>query len=768
MENKKIKQKLLSLILAVILIFGVLPVSSFNAGANNSELSKTFVPGEALAPADSMEHAQEIAAAYGLQLKSYANGIAVLIAPNPEQIVSQSKMKIQSAGIPRLSLNRKYHTYEINDTANNIISYNAPDESLQWHHGELDTKRAWKLSAGTGVVVAVIDTGVDINHVEFTGRLSAKSYNSHTNQTGLAYVSDDTGHGTHVSGIIAASKDYGNDVCGVAPGVTLMVLKANISSDPRYFDSAAVYSAINYAVNNGANIINLSLGREYYDGVDELEQSIIANAVAKGVTVICAAGNQKNNHAGYPASYSDTIAVSATTYNYKFDNNYSNYGPEIDVAAPGSYIYSTKNGGGYANMSGTSMSAPSVTGIAALLKSINPGYTPQQIRAALRDTAMEAGPLGRDDYYGYGVANAYAAVLGANALYKVTYNLNDGANTSFIAKAAPGGKLIMPVEPVRSGYIFIGWYKNAACSETFDFSATITGNMTLYAKWLSPISKTYAETFPDMNFRREVLRLVNQQDGGKRIDSSIINLVDTVLIATKITHMNLNGINIHDMYGLKNFYALEYLWCNDNKLTELDISNNVCLTYLDCRQNYMKSINDIIGCQSVPGLVLDANFYFYPQNTPTINGVTISVGVKSHNPKNATTIRLLQSGVEKYKRTVKATTGTGQFAQNLTLPEVLPGTYTLEITKPGHLKYTKTTLIVSNTDVTLNDVTLITGDLDGDGYVGYNDFLIFLANYNKSGAGIINQVADIDGDGYVGYNDFIAFLSGYGKSNVIE
>jgi len=464
-----------------------------------------FVPGEVLAPADSLEEAQWIAASYGLRLKSYAYGVAVLSTLDPELSVARSFSTFNdTAGLPELSINWIYTTCDvqtpqavINEIGQFSWDRNTTSDILtQYHHDEMDTRKAHDITTGKGVVVAVIDTGIDTTHPKFSGRISNKSYDSVTESIGVNYVMDGNGHGTHVSGIIAASYEQASSVFGVAPDVTILAIKANTGSTAN-FDSAFVIRGIKYATANGAHVINMSLGRPFSGGPSALELTEIKNAVEKGVTVIAAAGNSSEGNAAYPAAYPEVIAVSAVKQNNEFDNEYSksNYGPQINISAPGANIYSTVPGG-YGYKSGTSMASPNVAGVAALIKACYSSYTPQQIRNVLCETAREAGVLGWDPYYGYGVVNAYAAVLLANNLCTVTFNFNDGSRAPIQTKIAPESRLIKPQDPTRANHTFQGWYTSQTGGSLFNFANTIGGNITLFAQWQAVTPAPTAPTAP--------------------------------------------------------------------------------------------------------------------------------------------------------------------------------------------------------------------------------------------------------------------------------
>jgi uncharacterized repeat protein (TIGR02543 family) len=670
----KNKQKNLVLILTFTLLLVAWPgISAFAADNSfvpphtpNSTFSDAdaFVPGEVLAPAKSMQHAQEIAEFYGLGLKSYAYGIAVLLAPDAEEAVEQSlsmdtsmnkhintsmdkhmgssmdkhmdsnaDMRMErSAEIPNLSLNMLYQaygiSYEYGHEAANKYSYevdgnygssthkfsssalpyehnkygvaraaefmpelnNAPHSFNQWHHYYIDSERAWGISTGKKVVVAVIDTGIDTAHPDFKGRISGLSYNSHTNQIGIEYVQDDhfVSHGTHVSGIIAAALNNTEGICGVAPDAQILMIKANNPSDPNSFDTASLIRGINYAVLNGADVINMSLGRHYYWGPLELMQDAIADAVDKGVTVVCAAGNDSYNHASYPAAYPEAIAVSSIMWGYQFDNLYSssNYGPEIDVAAPGASIYSTVVGG-YMYLSGTSMASPNVAGVAALIKAQNPGYTPQQVRDVLCQTARDTGELGRDDYFGAGIVNAYGAVLGPDALYTVTFDYKDGLRPPVGVKVVPGSQLLSTYTPQLEGYAFAGWYITGT-DTMFNFNNTVNGNLNLFAKWVIPQAGMYIKEFPDINFRRAVLQLLDTY-GIHSVDGSMV--ADDLETLASITYLNVANKFIIDMTGLAYFSGLQILECYNNQITTLDLASNAALEQFSCFYNQLTVLN---------------------------------------------------------------------------------------------------------------------------------------------------------------------------------
>lgn len=262
---------------------------------------------------------------------------------------------------------------------------------------------AWSGATGRGVTVAVIDTGVDYDHPDLVKNLSSMSAridNGSISHEPSEY-DDFHGHGTHVCGIIAAEGNNKLGVIGVAPEAELIAIKATTTESDQYFSYYNLVESIFYAIGNGADVINLSLGAPYNEGNNTYLQTAIDFAENSGVIVVAAAGNEYSYHADYPAAYDNVIAVSNVTSSGTFGT--SNYGPEIDFAAVGQMVYSTAINGGYCYKTGTSMATPNVSGAIALILSAYPDATRAEIIGMLKSNALDLGDEGRDEYFGYGV-----------------------------------------------------------------------------------------------------------------------------------------------------------------------------------------------------------------------------------------------------------------------------------------------------------------------------------------------------------------------------
>ena len=212
-------------------------------------------------------------------------------------------------------------------------------------------------NGGAGVTVAVLDTGIDKNHNDLTGKVVRE-----INLTNSVTARDGNGHGTHVAGIIAA--DNTNGVLGIAPGIHLLNVK--VANDQGRCELLALEHGIIWAVQEGANVINLSIESVEYS--DNLEKAIYY-AWENGILIIAAAGNNRANSPVYPAYYENTIAVTALD---KVDSlaPLANYGDWVDVAASGCEVYSTLPGNNYGYKTGTSFATAYVSGVAALLYNV--------------------------------------------------------------------------------------------------------------------------------------------------------------------------------------------------------------------------------------------------------------------------------------------------------------------------------------------------------------------------------------------------------------
>lgn len=274
---------------------------------------------------------------------------------------------------------------------------------------------AWDIAAGnSSIVIGVLDSGVS-PHPELEGRI-LPGFNVPLQTTATADVCN---HGTHVAGIMAAARGNSLGIAGVCGDAKLLPV---VTVNPCSGLESWVADAIVWAVDQGADILNMSL--QYNVGSDYL-RAAVQYAAAQGIPMVCATGNQ-NGAVAFPARWPETIAVaSVTAFNVRASS--SNYGPEVDIAAPGDSIYSLNSSGAYTLKSGTSMATPHITGVLALMRSANPTMTDDALRAAVTGTARDIGAAGWDIYTGSGVVNAEAAVILARDSFRPADLDGDGA-----------------------------------------------------------------------------------------------------------------------------------------------------------------------------------------------------------------------------------------------------------------------------------------------------------------------------------------------------
>lgn len=281
---------------------------------------------------------------------------------------------------------------------NNLLSLAAlPNDARyarQWGLEVVGAPAAWDVSTGEGVTIAVIDSGVNASHADLIGRVDTlNDYDFANDDTNAA---DDNGHGTMVAGIAAAAKDNGSYGAGVAPSATILPVK--VTSSAGSASDASVAEGIYWAVDNGADVVNLSLAGP--DG--PMMADAVSYALEHGVVVVAAAGNRAWGALEYPAAYPGVIAVGATGREGSLAP-FSNYGPELDIVAPGVSIMSTSLDGSVGWGDGTSEAAPFVAGAAALLRSQYPTATSLEVAAALSSSATDVGALGWDARTGAGL-----------------------------------------------------------------------------------------------------------------------------------------------------------------------------------------------------------------------------------------------------------------------------------------------------------------------------------------------------------------------------
>ncbi|MEN9567368.1 MAG: hypothetical protein RLZZ69_2564 [Cyanobacteriota bacterium] len=363
------------------------------------------------------EEIQELSAKYNQQV-----GFNSLFSTSDRIYIVEGDKKVLKE-LRRSSLRQDTEYIEANYLYKANAVPNDPQYNRQWNFRDINIEQAWDETRGAGVTVAVIDTGVSI----VPDLKSTKFVPGYDFVKNKDEVSDDNGHGTHVAGTIAQSTNNGYGVAGIAYEASIMPLKVLASSGGGTV--ADIAEAIKFAADNGADVINMSLGGS---GASNMMEEAIKYAHNKGVVIIAAAGNEGRNAASYPARYPDVISVAAT--NPGGDKaSYSNFGAGVDISAPGGSAEGKGDNGKiiqntidpatgeslFVGFPGTSMAAPHVSGVAALIKSTGV-ETPDEIRNILLQSTrkVEEDHL---NHFGSGHLDANAAVKLA-LKGKITFN----------------------------------------------------------------------------------------------------------------------------------------------------------------------------------------------------------------------------------------------------------------------------------------------------------------------------------------------------------
>ncbi len=469
-------------------------------------MSFQYVPNRIIIKYDSSYHT-EIAKLYNLKELSYNASIKTHIYQCTEDPLLLSKKLMNEPGI----------IYAIPDgIMHAFFTPNDPYFSYQWsfNSAHLNMEKVWDNNPGgySSVIVAIVDTGIAFEDYTIpsheTGEVSSSDgmYHKAKDLDGVSFVSgydfinndnhpnDENGHGTHVAGTVAQRTNNNYGVAGIAYNVSLMPVRVLDNTGTGSF--SAIANGITYAVDHGADVINLSLGGAPGDSsyMNEVHDAI-KYAVSKNCVVVAATGNDGKSQISYPGGFEECIAVGATDYNNRL-SYYSNYGTGIDIVAPGGDITKDLNSDGMADgilqetfkdimddvsshnvsnfafvfLQGTSMATPHVSAIVALLKS--KGYTSvSSIKSVLYNTATDLGAYGYDNIYGYGLVNPVDALGGGSGEKPLTLS-------------------IYPViHPVDAHYLDVYLYANRLLKA--EPQITVKANSSFYTGTLKALTNTY-------------------------------------------------------------------------------------------------------------------------------------------------------------------------------------------------------------------------------------------------------------------------------------
>lgn len=391
------------LLLLCLFILGLgFALFSFKGLAQQGEFNSIIVDFKEEVPlAQVSEEIQGLAQKYNQQVNLnsiFSISDRVYIVEGDKKTLKELKRSSLSQDTEYIEANYQYHALEVP---------NDPEYSRQWNFRNINLEKAWDETKGEGVTVAVIDTGVSqVPDLKLTKFVPGYDFVNDKDD-----ANDDNGHGTHVAGTIAQSTNNGYGVAGIAYKAQIMPLKVLAARGGGTI--ADIAEAIKFAADNNADIINLSLGG---GGASQMMKEAIQYAHSKGVTIIAAAGNENRNASSYPARYPEVISVSAID-SAGDKASYSNFGAGVDISAPGGsetgkIIQNTVNPrtgeSVFVGFQGTSMAAPHVAGVAALVRATGVD-SPDEIRNILLESCRKV----QEDHlnhFGAGHLDASAAV----------------------------------------------------------------------------------------------------------------------------------------------------------------------------------------------------------------------------------------------------------------------------------------------------------------------------------------------------------------------
>ena len=495
-RTRRLRSTLIAFLALVLGVVAVLP-----AGAAPVKVQPTWVAGELLVgfrAGVGPTREQAIYRAHGATAVDEIAQIRVVRIRVPAAFIDLVQGLL--ARIPEVKFVEKNYVLDP------VLLPNDPQYASQWHLPQIQAPQAWDLTQGApGVVIAIVDSGVDPTHPDLASKLVA-GYNffDHTTNTTDLY-----GHGTEVAGVAGALTDNGVGVAGVAGLSPIMPVR--VTDVIGRATSTNIANGLIWAVDHGASVLNLS-----FNGVAGIAtiRTAAEYAYNHGGLVVAASGNcgcaDPTAETPFILSVSATDETDAVAY-------FSSTGPFVDLAAPGNNILTTAKGGLYFADSGTSLASPVVAGVAALMFSVNPSLTPLLVTQLLESTAFDGGAPGYDPAFGFGRVNAYAAVLAA-ANYTPPADTTpptvsmtspaEGATvsgTAVVDVAATDSVGVVRVELYVDGALFA---TDAASPYSFAWDTTLAGNgpHTLYAvaadaatnsASTAPVTVTVANVPPD-------------------------------------------------------------------------------------------------------------------------------------------------------------------------------------------------------------------------------------------------------------------------------
>lgn len=490
---------LTSVLVLSLLIVGVCLFNNFSSNRQQQEhkveelvLNEGQYDAQSIVLKDTNKNdAEKFAKLLNAKLRITSNGtFATLTLPDGLTILDVYQNEDYEKYLDRFSIDYQVHAADVSASK---TKFTGTDRHFnrQTYLDYINIGKTWDYTIGSNITIAVIDTGIDTDHEEFSNIISEYSYNATEDKIVKDYllesgvydwslVEDEQGHGTAVIGVIAAQSN-GIGITGIAPGVEVISIKAECDEDGTFKRTSDLVFGIYYAIEQNVDIINMSFGMSQYNPFEE------ALALARNSDIVCVAagGNDGSADLVYPAADENVIGVGALKEDSFELASYSNYGENIDLVAPGT-VYTTKMDGQYGVMNGTSFAAPIVSStIALFMASPYQGYVAYDaIVDRLYASSIDLGVLGKDAYYGYGVLDVETFTYNHACNVEFNYLTDELINTTSLF--IPNRPLQELPEPERPYYLFDGWYYDIHCTEEVNYyEDRWKDHITLYAKWVN-------------------------------------------------------------------------------------------------------------------------------------------------------------------------------------------------------------------------------------------------------------------------------------------
>ncbi len=551
----------------------------------------------------SKANAEELASLLGAELRITKDGrFAKLTLPEGTTIRDVYADDANLEHIEKMAADYQVHIADITEEEN-VSEERLPtrpkytvsdsDYALQTYLDYLNMQDVWNYYNGSGVTVAVIDTGIDTDHPEFSGRISEYSYNATedkivkdwTDENGnydWSLIEDEQGHGTAVTGVLAASMN-GEGIVGIAPDVNIIVIKAECDENGTFKRTSDLVFGLYYAIERDVQVVNMSFGT--YTNINPFGAATQL-AIDSDIVCVAASGNDGTSALSWPAADPNVIGVGALAADSWELADYSNYGENTNLVAPGT-TYTAQAGGGYGTMDGTSLSAPLVAGAVALFMQNNPYIMVEDVTEVLYASSCDLGDLGRDWTYGFGALDMYAFLQEERGTIIFDMLTDELENTE--ALFVKGHTLQEMLEPERLYAVFDGWYYDDTFTQEYIYCEDkFYDDITLYAKWVNEddgVPFTYVELedgtieISSYTGRRRYITIP------EKIDGKIVSSIGEFAFAgqTRLREVGLpSGLAVIKRYAFQGCSNLVSMYIPENvtSIEEYAFTENVRLSTL--------------------------------------------------------------------------------------------------------------------------------------------------------------------------------------------